>query len=77
MRLAPDNTCHSLRRVDNGRTLVSLLEGGVIIATPKTARPNILYIFTDQQWAGAMSCAGNGDISTPAMDKLAAEGIRF
>ncbi len=40
-------------------------------------RPNILYIFTDQQSAPAMSCAGNPDVSTPAMDRLAAEGVRF
>jgi arylsulfatase A-like enzyme len=42
-----------------------------------TERPNILYIFTDQQGANSMSCAGNGDLQTPAMDRLAAEGVRF
>jgi arylsulfatase A-like enzyme len=40
-------------------------------------RPNILYIFTDQQYAGAMSCAGNSDLDTPAMDRMAAGGVRF
>lgn len=40
-------------------------------------RPNILYVFTDQQSALAMSCAGNADLRTPAMDRLAAEGVRF
>jgi len=40
-------------------------------------RPNILFICTDQQFAGAMSCAGNGDLHTPAMDSLAASGVRF
>ena len=39
-------------------------------------RPNIIYIMTDQQWAGAMSCAGNTDLHTPAMDALA-EGSAF
>jgi len=38
---------------------------------------NILYVFTDQQYAGAMSCAGNDHLRTPAMDRLAAEGVRF
>ena len=42
-----------------------------------TERPNILYVFTDQQFAGAMSCAGNEYLHTPAMDRLAAEGVRF
>lgn len=40
-------------------------------------QPNILLICTDQQYAGAMSCAGNDDLSTPGMDRIAAEGTRF
>jgi len=40
-------------------------------------RPNILFIFTDQQSAYAMSCAGNADLNTPAMDSLAETGARF
>lgn len=39
--------------------------------------PNILYIMTDQQHAGMMSCAGNGWLKTPAMDRLAASGVSF
>jgi arylsulfatase A-like enzyme len=42
-----------------------------------SARPNILFIFTDQQTYRAMSCAGNPHLSTPAMDRLAKEGVRF
>jgi arylsulfatase A-like enzyme len=41
------------------------------------ARPNILIIMTDQQTADAMSIAGNKDLHTPAMDKLAKNGVRF
>ncbi|TDE01015.1 sulfatase [Jiangella asiatica] len=40
-------------------------------------RPNILLIMTDQQSATAMSCAPNPDLHTPAMDALAAGGVRF
>ena len=40
-------------------------------------RPNILFIMTDQQHSGMMSCIGNKCLKTPAMDRLAAEGIRF
>lgn len=40
-------------------------------------QPNIVYIFTDQQTAQAMSCAGNPDIHTPNLDRLAEEGVRF
>jgi arylsulfatase A-like enzyme len=41
------------------------------------SRPNILLITTDQQWAGAMSCAGNPYVQTPAMDSLACNGVMF
>ena len=40
-------------------------------------QPNILFIITDQQYAGAMSCAGNPDVHTPNMDSLAESGVRF
>lgn len=42
-----------------------------------TNKPNILIIMTDQQTADAMSIAGNKDLHTPAMDKLAKNGVRF
>lgn len=42
-----------------------------------SAPPNILYIMTDQQHAGMMSCTGNRWLKTPAMDSLAAAGTRF
>ena len=41
------------------------------------SKPNIVLIITDQQTAQAMSNAGNNDLSTPSMDKLAARGTRF
>lgn len=40
-------------------------------------RPNVLFILTDQQGAGMMSCAGNPHLKTPAMDRLAHGGARF
>jgi len=40
-------------------------------------KPNVLIIMTDQQFAGAMSCAGNPYLNTPAMDKITKRGIRF
>lgn len=39
--------------------------------------PNVIWITTDQQFAGAMSCAGNRYIETPGMDRLARAGTRF
>jgi choline-sulfatase len=42
-----------------------------------TERPNILLILADQQSASMMGCAGNPYLRTPAMDSLAASGMRF
>ena len=43
----------------------------------RSRRPNVLVIMTDQHSATAMSCAGNTDVATPAIDSLAESGIRF
>ncbi|MEM7126361.1 MAG: sulfatase-like hydrolase/transferase [Chloroflexota bacterium] len=39
--------------------------------------PNILFILSDDQGPWAMGCAGNPEIHTPNLDRLAASGIRF
>ena len=43
----------------------------------KSKKPNLLFIMTDQQHAGMMSCTGNPYLNTPAMDSLAQDGVRF
>ena len=48
---------------------------GVRRIPPK--KPNIIYIYTDQQSASMMNCAGNTWLKTPAMDYIAENGIRF
>jgi arylsulfatase A-like enzyme len=40
-------------------------------------RPNILFMFTDQQSFRAMSCTGNPYVNTPYMDQIAAHGVRI
>ncbi len=40
-------------------------------------RPNIVFILSDDQGAWAMRCAGNQDIITPNIDRLAEDGVRF
>jgi arylsulfatase A-like enzyme len=47
------------------------------VASHDFNRPNILFILTDDQGAWAMGCAGNREIRTPNLDRLAATGIRF
>lgn len=57
-------------------SLFSPTAGGVTLSDAD-AKPNILMIMTDQQTASAMSCAGNAYLRTPALDGLAARGVRF
>lgn len=45
--------------------------------TDRPSRPNIIYIYTDQQSETMMSCSGNKYVKTPAMDYIAENGIRF
>ena len=46
-------------------------------AAKAKGKPNILFIMTDQQSATMMSCTGNKWLKTPALDGLAASGVRF
>ena len=39
--------------------------------------PNLLFIMTDDMGAWAMHCAGNSEIHTPNLDRLAAMGMRM
>ena len=40
-------------------------------------RPNLLFVFSDQQSWDMLGCYGNRDLKTPSFDRLAAEGVRF
>lgn len=46
-------------------------------AAPAQRRPNVLFIFTDDMGAGDLGCTGGTEVKTPALDRLAAEGLRF
>ncbi|MEN9636783.1 MAG: hypothetical protein RL077_5187 [Verrucomicrobiota bacterium] len=63
-----------------------LVHLGLIVAAtcaiglkPVTAadRPNIILLLPDQMRASAMGVAGNPDVQSPNIDRLAREGIRF
>src|SRR5829696_6018650 len=41
------------------------------------AAPNIIFIITDDQGYGDLSCHGNPILKTPNLDRLHAEGVRF
>ena len=41
------------------------------------AKPNILFLMTDQHRADCLGCDGNHVIKTPNLDRIAREGVRF
>jgi arylsulfatase A-like enzyme len=46
-------------------------------ASSKAVKPNIIYILVDDMGYGDLGCYGQKEIKTPAIDKMAAEGMRF
>ncbi len=51
--------------------------GFVSTAQGETAKPNILFVMTDQQRADTIAALGNSGIYTPNMDRLARRGAAF
>ena len=44
---------------------------------PATSQPNVIWIITDQHRGQATGYAGDPNLSTPNLDRLAAEGVNF
>lgn len=50
---------------------------GHMSASERTTRPNILLLYTDEHHYQALGAAGNPDVTTPNLDRLAEGGVRF
>jgi arylsulfatase A-like enzyme len=59
------------------RIVIALFAIGASPAGMAAAKPNVLFIITDQHTLSGMSCAGNKWVKTPALDSLASRGARF
>ena len=45
-------------------------------ATKKAEKPNLVFIFSDQQTFDMLGCYGNKQIKTPNLDNLASQGAQ-
>ncbi|HYF36561.1 MAG TPA: sulfatase-like hydrolase/transferase, partial [Prosthecobacter sp.] len=49
----------------------------LLLGTASAARPNILFLFADDQRFDTLGCAGHPIVRTPSIDRLAKDGVRF
>ena len=72
---------HGLTRPTFCRVIGILAATLLLLAAPARAaapaRPNIIFIITDDQGYGDLSCHGNPILKTPNLDRLHAESVRF
>src|SRR5689334_15594874 len=48
-----------------------------LLRAQSKSRPNLLLLMADQHRADWMGCDGNRAVSTPNLDRIASEGVRF
>ncbi len=74
-----------MKKAFNRRDFIRTVTGAAAVAArplraaPAARRPNILYIFTDDQSTRCVGCYDEAHdwVRTPHIDQLAAEGVRF
>jgi hypothetical protein len=60
-----------------GAGIAVLTVGTKLPASGERRRPNVLFIFTDDQRWDTIGALGNPEIRTPNLDRLVAEGFHF
>lgn len=62
-----------------GRQLTAavLIVLGMLQHAAAAERPNVVFVLTDDQGYGDLSCHGNPILKTPYLDRLARQSIRF
>src|SRR5947207_13207341 len=56
---------------------VALIDSAYAADSLAGKRPNIVFVLTDDQGYGDLSCHGNPILKTPNIDRLHNEGVRF
>ena len=57
--------------------LLTILLVASVTHAKETKRPNIIFLFTDDQNTYSLGCYGNEDVVTPNIDSLARDGVTF
>lgn len=57
--------------------VLSCLLQNVIGNAAEAQKPNIIFLFSDDQTARSLGCFGNQDVISPNLDSLARDGVRF
>jgi len=78
----PDKSCFSgvmntRRRFIKTAAAASVAAAVTNSRSAESRRPNILYVFSDQWRASDHGYAGNSDVITPNLDRLAAQSVNF
>jgi arylsulfatase A-like enzyme len=67
-----------LKQVGWGAAGAAVVTGGMLRgAEPRTGRPNVILVLTDDQGYGDFSCHGNPVLRTPNIDRLHGQSIRL
>ena len=56
---------------------IPFFASAAVMTAANTDRPNIIYIMCDDMGYGDLGCYGQPYISTPNIDSLARQGMRF
>jgi arylsulfatase A-like enzyme len=67
----------SRRDVLAGGTAIAACTASRAWAAPAAARPNLLFILADDLGWADLGCYGRDDVATPALDRLARDGMKF
>ena len=66
-------------KLQNTLCLITLLLASAVgrVDSAESTKPNVVMILTDDQGSVDANCYGASDLVTPALDRLAGEGVRF